>query len=188
MRVCSPLRAFLRIEYDTVPTFANFHTLPFIATAGGQPFVKEIPSLLRGVVYYVRVRAQNSQGTGAFTIPTPASEYPRELPTAPTNVRVGVTSGRVGDGKLTVAWDMPTCDGGAPVTAFHVKWDVDPMFRSLELLPNKGDVSVLVSASMSHTISNLTPGRAYTISVAAVNSVGERFIATAVSATPSLRT
>jgi len=175
------------IEYDTDPLFTTRQVLPMTAVQGGQPFKKEIPGLIRGTVYYVRVKAVNSQGPGAFAVSDPTHEFPREIPTAPTNVRVAITSGRVGDGKVTVAWAMPTCDGGAPVTNFRVKWDVVEQFNSLELYPNKDEVSILVTDSMSTTLSGLTPGRIYYISVAAENMVGRRYISAALSVVPSLQ-
>jgi hypothetical protein len=175
------------VEYDDDPLFSTRRRLSMNAVQGGQPFYKEIPGLERGVVYYVRVIAVNSQGESQPQATTPVSEYPREFPTAPTNVRVGVTSGRLGDGKLTVSWGAPTCNGGAEVTAYRVKWDVVNTLNSLELPPNKGEVTVLVTAGMSTTLSDLTPGRSYFISVAAENRVGRRYISSPIVAVPSLR-
>jgi len=175
------------IEYDTQSNFATRLSLPMTAVSGGQPFYFIIPNLVRGTPYFVRVRAVNSQGAGAPASTYPLSEYPREIPTAPTNVQVAITSGRVNDGKVTVTWDAPTCDGGDVVTQYRVKWDVVPSMNSLELAPNKGEVPVLVSASDSYTISNLTPGRTYYIMVAAENSVGRRYTAAPLSIIPAFQ-
>ena len=160
----------------------------FLTVSGGSPFRYEINGLTRGQVYYVRVKAKNSQGFGGYQVSTPTTEYPRELPSAPTDARVSVTSGRIGDGKLTVSWGMPAVNGGDEVTAFVVKWDVYPQFNSLNVLPEKGNQTVLITNSMSYTISNLVPGKVYYITVGAVNKVGTRFISQALRAAPSLRT
>lgn len=159
----------------------------FLTVSGGSPFRYEINGLARGTVYYVRVKARNSQGFGPYQVSVPSAEYPRELPSAPTSTELVVTSGRVGDGKLTVTWAMPVSNGGDEVTAFVVKWDVYPQFNSLNLLPEKGQVSVAVTDSMSYTISNLVVGKAYWVSVGATNKVGTRFISTPMDAVPALR-
>jgi hypothetical protein len=162
-------------------------TQEFALVTGPSPFTASIDNLIKGKPYFVRVRARNSQGLGAFLASTPASEYPRELPTAPLGVRLGVTSGRSGDGKLTVTWAMPTCDGGDNVTSFRIKWDLNAEFNSLNLPPHKNEVDVLVTNSFSYTISNLNVGVMYFVSVAAQNRVGLRYIPTPLSAVPSLR-
>ncbi len=73
---------------------------------------------------------------------------------------------------LQVAWAMPTCDGGAPVTNFRVKWDVVEQFNSLELYPNKDEVSILVCTIAEHHLPTLAPESS--LYLCAVCSVGAR--------------
>jgi hypothetical protein len=176
-----------RVEWDTDSDFPNFDHHDVLFLAGGAPFHYDIPNLTKGVVYYVRVRAQNSQGFGLPQTTTPAMEYPRQLPSAPTNVRLGITSGRQSDGKLTVSWQPPTCDGGDAVTSYRISWDVASTFDSPSLKPDKDFVDVLATNTSSYTISNLTPGVGYWIRVAAENRVGRRYISTPLSARPRLQ-
>jgi hypothetical protein len=115
-------------------------------------------------VYYVRVSAYNIVGVGASQSTSPTSETPRQIPSEPTNVYLGVTSNT----KLTVSFDLPTSSGGAAITQYRVQWDVSPGFNSVSLS------SQVVSASTDsyYTISNLTPGQRYYVRVACGNSVG----------------
>lgn len=176
------------IEWATYPDWSDVAYYDFLTVSGGSPFRYEINGLSMGIVYYVRVAARNSQGFGGYQTSVPASEYPRQLASAPTNVVVVATSGKPGDGKLTVAWSAPTCNGGDEVTAYAVKWDVFPQFNSLNVLPQKGNATLLATQTSSYTISGLVPGKLYYISVGAINKVGTRFLAAPVSLAPSYRT
>jgi hypothetical protein len=64
----------------------------------------------------VRVHAHNSQGYGLPQSSSPTFGHPYIEPSPPTNVRVGVTS----DTMLTVAFDLPSDNGGDNVTKFKV--------------------------------------------------------------------
>jgi hypothetical protein len=132
--------------------------------SGGAPFDDIITGLTTGSTYYVRVYAYNSEGYGLYQVTSPTSEYPRELPSAPTGVVLGVTS----ETKLTVSFDQPTNIGGATITQYKIEWDQVATFDSIYLQ------STLVDASLHkyHTINNLTPGQAYYVRVSAGNIVG----------------
>ena len=78
--------------------------------AGGAPFHYTITSLAIGIPYYLRVYAHNSQGYGLPQAMSPPSEFPREVPSAPTNVQLAVTSST----KLTVQYATPSHIGGDP--------------------------------------------------------------------------
>lgn len=112
---------------------------------------------------------------------------PPELPSAPTGARLGITSGRSGDGKLTIGWSAPLDDGGDPVTHYVVSWDVAMEMMTFENFPHKGSVELEAATDMAHTISGLTIGRQYYVRVAAKNLVGAQPIAVPLTARPSLR-
>merc|ERR1712166_558481 len=158
------------VEWDTLSNFSSTskstHTVLYLA--GGAPFVYTITGLKMGQVYYVRVNAANSEGSGALTASTPTSEHPRQLPTAPTNVQVAVTSGS----KLTVSFAVPVSNGGDTVTKYKIEWDKSTSFASLLALPHRGEVELFATQNMSYTINSLSSGSVYYVRVSAANIVG----------------
>jgi outer membrane protein OmpA-like peptidoglycan-associated protein len=77
------------------------------------------------------------------------------VPSAPVNVAVVTSAGGV-----TVSWAAPTSNGGDPVTGYLVT--AEP-----------GGSTCSTSGAMSCDLSGLAPGTTYTISVVALNSVGD---------------
>jgi hypothetical protein len=63
-----------RIEWATYSDFRDMVYYDFLTVSGGSPFRYEINGLQRGQVYYVRVKARNSQGFGGYQTSVPASE------------------------------------------------------------------------------------------------------------------
>jgi hypothetical protein len=113
----------------------------------------------------------NSQGYGPFQASSPASEHPRQLPSSPTNVKLGITS----NSKLTVSFDLPADIGGDAITKYKIEWDKSFTFNSLSALPDKGSAEVLASTEKSYTISpvaGLNPTTVYFVRVSAGNAVG----------------
>eukprot|EP00945_MAST-04E_sp_MAST-4E-sp1_P008597 g8597.t1 len=139
--------------------------------AGGAPFIYTIPSLATGVDYYVRVSCYNQMGYGLSTPSSPPYDHPRRLPTAPTKVKLGVTS----SSKLTVAFDLPTDVGGDPISHFKVEWDRISNFQSRHSVPHKGEVEVDATKHRFYTISpevGLSESITYYVRVSAKNLVG----------------
>ena len=118
-----------KVEWDTLSNFSstNAASHDVLYLSGGAPFVYTATGLSMGQIYYVRVKAANVAGYGPTTSSTPSSEHPRQLPTAPTGVQVGVTS----NSKLTVSFAAPHSDGGDPVTKYKIEWDRSSSFSSL---------------------------------------------------------
>src|SRR5262249_27361537 len=104
-----------------------------------------IVGLTNGTSYSFTVTAANAGGTG------PASNglngTPATVPGAPT-----ITSAVPGNAAITVSWTAPSSNGGAPITSYTVT-------------TSPGSASCTTSG-LSCTVSGLTNGTLYTVSVA----------------------
>ncbi|POM27037.1 Chitinase A1 precursor [Actinomadura rubteroloni] len=108
--------------------------------------------LVDNTAYTFTVTATNPAGEGPASGPsTPVT--PVAAPGAPGNV-----AAQPGDGKADVTWDAPGDPGGAPITAYVVT-------------ASPGEITTTVSGT-SATLSGLTNGTRYTITVTAVNAGG----------------
>ncbi|OQS07803.1 hypothetical protein THRCLA_00202 [Thraustotheca clavata] len=136
--------------------------------SGGSPFYAVISGLTKGLFYFVQVQATNSQGTGLPALSSPLSLNPSAVPSAPTNVVLGVTSPSM----LTVGWAPPADNGGDTITGYIVEWDIIASYNSLMLAPDHSSASISDPAQHSYTISLLTSQTAYYVHVYAVNSLG----------------
>jgi hypothetical protein len=162
-----------KVEWDRASNFSTSHKGMHELTmlSGGAPFIYSIPSLTMGDRWYVRVAAYNQMGYGPDQTASPEYETPRRLPTAPTNVRLGVTS----TNKLTVAFELPGDIGGDAISHFKVEWDRVSNFQSRHSLPHKGEVEVSAVTERSYTISppgGLSENVVYYVRVSARNRVG----------------
>jgi hypothetical protein len=81
----------------------------------------EIPNLIRGEGYHVRVSAWNGVGYsyGLTQFSTPAVQYPAEAPDSPAYVLALPVSST----ELNVSFVPPLSDNGSPVTKYKVEWD-----------------------------------------------------------------
>jgi hypothetical protein len=170
-----------RIDWDTASSFdsgaggVSENTWEYLSLAGGAPFIYTIQFLTMGTPYYVRVLAYNSQGYGEGQASSPDKEHPRQVPTAPTSVQAGITSGS----KLTVQWAEPSNLGGDAITTYKIEWDRVASFASTYVLPHKGEAEVNASEHLSYTISGdvgnllgLDAGVRYYMRVSAANKEG----------------
>ncbi|MBN9606390.1 MAG: fibronectin type III domain-containing protein [Actinomycetales bacterium] len=122
--------------------------------------------LANGTGYAVQVRAVTAVGTGpasATTIVAPAS-----APAAPS---IAATAG---DSSVTIAFSLGT-DGGSPVTGLEYSLD--------------GGASWVATGTLSSpfTIGGLSNGTAYSVSLRAVNAIGEGAASVPASTTPRTR-
>eukprot|EP01041_Mallomonas_annulata_P013492 gene13492-28608_t len=102
------------VEYSTRSDFSIAKNTTVTYLSGGPPFFKVIQGLTKGVSYYVRVSAGNSQGYGDPTASTPSFLNPYEESSGPTGVFLRVTSNTM----LTVSFAYPEDDGGDRITGY----------------------------------------------------------------------
>ena len=122
-------------------------------------FHTTITGLHNGSTYDVRVRAQNNQGDGPWS--TSATAQPVGAPAAPA--RPTLTP----DNKnLHVSWDVPSHDGGAPISSYDIQYSSDNGSTW-----DEWDLSIN-SQSQQATITGLQNGVIYHVQVRASNSQG----------------
>jgi lysophospholipase L1-like esterase len=110
-----------------------------------------ITGLVNGVSATVSVRALNVAGAGE---PASVTATPADVPGAPRDVIV-----RPGDGRLTVSWSVPLSDGGSSITGY-----------TATAMP--GGATCSTTSATTCTITPLSNGAAYSVTVRAVNAVG----------------
>ena len=114
-------------------------------------------SAVQGGTYLVKVQAETDTYRTAFSDAASVDATPATVPDAPENLR-----GTAGDGTVTLTWEAPASNGGADVTKFQSSPDGT----------NWTDVTGDATAS-TVAISGLTNGTFSTLSIRAVNIVGE---------------
>lgn len=122
--------------------------------------------LTNGVAYTFTVTATNSVGTSAPSAPsvsvTPSLPSAATVPNPPTNLYA-----MAGTSSATVIWDIPSNDGGSPITSFRIS-------------DTSGNhISNVGGSTTSVVIPNLTNGVAYAFIVIAINSVGNSVVSIA---------
>ena len=143
-----------------------------------------ISNLTKGTKYYVRVRAHNLNGAGAWS--NASSATPLDAPRAPTNLSaVGGKSGGtpVGSGKLDVSWTEPDqgnnmASNMASVTGYRLQHSTNGSTWTSVTLSGTGT---------STTVTNLDNGTAYWVRVQANSSVGYGAWSSTVTAKPSTK-
>ena len=159
---------------------ANWPVVQDAWTTGGGTLSEEITGLTNGLEYDVQVRAENSVGNGdwsATMMGTPATK-----PGAPS-----ISTVTPGDTKLTVAWNAPSSDGGATITAYDVR-------HILTSATDKADANWTVvqvswttgGGTLSEEITGLTNGLEYDVQVRAENSVGNGDWSATMMGTPAI--
>ena len=122
-----------------------------------------IEGLANGTAYRVCVRATNRAGDSDWGS---ATATPATLPGAPGNI-----SAIAGDGTLTVSWNSPADNGGAPITGYSVAYRANAF-----TCPTANTIvnwTVRTTSSTSLTIGNLANSHTYRLCVRASNSAGD---------------
>jgi hypothetical protein len=96
---------------------------------------------------------------GFFVYPNILHQKGELPPDAPTDL-----AGTAGDGSIDLTWTAPF-DGGSPITSYNVKYDV---------VGGKNETIVDTRSNKSlYSLTGLTNGQTYVLSVSAVNAIGE---------------
>ena len=121
--------------------------------------------LTNGTAYTFTVQAANAVG-----LSTPSSASNTVTPLGPPSAPLGVVLVSA-PGQLTVNWSVPANNGGSPTTGYQAT-------------ASPGSFNCTSAGAATCTITGLTNGTAYTISVQATNAKGFGPAATAGPATP----
>ena len=126
----------------------------------------EIPDLVGGVTYLVRVAAENENGLGGWaeetatiTSTTPPDEDSVPLP--PSDLEMSEHYRR-----LVVSWTEPN-NGGSEITRYLVEWHAEGEEPDSDTVTDGG------STEFTKEINGLVSGRTYEVQVIAVNEVGQ---------------
>ena len=135
--------------------------------AGTTSLSHVIAGLTNGTAYTFMVTATNAVGTSVASSPS-NSVTPATVPGAPT----GATA-TSGNAQATVTFIAPASNGGAAITGYTVTSN-----------PAGGVDSNAGTTGLSHVITSLTNGTAYTFTVTATNAVGTGPASAGVTVTP----
>ena len=138
--------------------------------AGATGSTHEVAPAEVGKTLKVRVTFTDDVGTEETLTSVATEAVAARAPDAPGGLTVAAAAGRAGE--LDVSWTAPASDGGSEVTGYKVQW------KSGAESYDGSDTSTrqaLVSdpAVLTHTITGLTVGTAYTVRVLAVNAAGD---------------
>ena len=120
----------------------------------------------------MRVRAMftDNGGTEETLVSAATAPVAATVPSAPVGLAVATSEGR--ERELTLSWSAPESDGGSEVTGYKVQWKSGTeAYDGSEMSTRQAAVSD--PPALSHTLTDLTVGTAYTVRVLAVNDAGD---------------
>jgi titin len=147
------------LDYQVVSTPTSGSAVTTTVPVGSSPYNIDVTSLTVGTRYVVTVKARNAEG---FSAAATSSVVIPGRPTAPQSV---VALGL--DASAEVSWDEPESDGGETIRSYLIKVYADggtvPLSTTL--------VNSSLASAMSETITGLTNGTRYEVSVTASQEV-----------------
>ena len=152
----SPVTGY-RIE--TSPNGVSGWTI-LVAGTGSAATTFSHTGLAPGATRHYRVAALNGRGRGAYSNVAQGSTNAAR-PGQPRNPRARAD----GPTSITLTWERPASDGGAPVTGYRIRAH-GPTGTWITIRPNTG------SAATSFTHTGLEPATRHRYQVAAINRVG----------------
>ena len=118
----------------------------------------------------LKVRVTFTDVGGTKETLTSAATAAARAPDAPGGLTAATAVGR--EGELDVSWSAPASDGGAEVTGYKVQWKSGSEAWDGTASSSR-QAAVSDPAVLSHRITGLTVGTAYTVRVMAVNVAGD---------------
>lgn len=128
-----------------------------------------ITGLTNGTAVGIELRAVNAQGSG--TASSSVTVTPQSTPRAPRSVSITPASGRI-----SISFTAPESDGGFPVTNYEVSTDGGSTWQTQSPAVTSGPI----------TVTGLTNGVQYLVSLRAVNALGSGTGSTPVAVTPNV--
>ena len=125
--------------------------------SAGTSLTATVDSLTNGAEYAFEVRAVNDVGASE---PASTTATPVTVPSAPRNL-----SAVPGDGEVTISWEPPESDGGAPIVEYQYR------YAEGDTVPDE-TLGESAGADLTRTVDGLADGREHTFQVRAVNRVG----------------
>jgi hypothetical protein len=135
-----------------------------VAVANADVNEHTITGLDTGLMYQVRIAAQNQNGTGPFSewvnVELPAEDQGNEISPAPSELKVFA-----GYDSIHVSW-LPPRESSVMIQGYSVGWGV--------YVPDREKTNV-GAEERQYTINGLKPNRDYVISVRAITRAGDGF-------------
>jgi outer membrane protein OmpA-like peptidoglycan-associated protein len=140
-----------------------------LATVGQRAWNHTFRNLSKAKVYEVKVVTVTSLSATSTPANTAQALVQRmNVAEAPRNLAIEATS----ETSAVATWATPLRDGGSPITSYSAT-------------STNGTCAAAVATSLSCSMTNLTPGKAVTVTVKAVTVVGSSEISTATISLPS---
>ena len=140
------------------------------AIAGATGSTHEVGPAEVGETLKVRVTFTDEGGTEETLTSAATEAVAARAPDAPGGLAASTAAGR--EGELDVTWTAPSSDGGSEVTGYKVQWKSGSEAYDATASSSRQAV-VSDAAILSHRITGLTVGTAYTVRVLAVNDAGD---------------
>ena len=132
-----------------------------------------VTGLTNGTTYYFTVKAINAIGSSGAS--NEASATPATTPGAPTGL-----SATGGNAQVLLTWKTPSSDGGSAITSYDVyEWNNTTSSWG-------SPVGTTASTATSYTVTGLTNGTTYYLTVEAINAVGSSGAPSDASAMPAI--